>query len=257
MPASLSSVALAFAFSIVANCAAAASTSSMTNISEQLRVICSDRSLSYQRLLHDASHEVRRVALGRSWSEIDPVLRQQGLQQILARDHDYFSDYRYLVAQEGWRGGDQTAHSLYLEFNVDRRTSNTVASAKPGYVMIAKAGLLVELNRPYSQILTNSAYPEGSVLFRGLRLPEAVDVAGDYPILKKIEITYDFIRDRWLESVPQGFGLRLTFGDSPRDSSRPATLEKGSAQVTERNNHSSTLSFDIADDVTWLRFDVE
>ncbi len=44
--------------------------------------------------------------------------------------------------------------------------------------------------------------------------------AQTYPILKKIEVTYDFIMDRWSESVPQGFNLRLTFGDNANDDRR-------------------------------------
>jgi hypothetical protein len=99
-----------------------------------------------------------------------------------------------------------------------------VTSAKPGFVMTAEAGLLVEPNRLYAQVLTTGAYSDGSVLFRGLRLPEVAAAARDYPILKKIEVSYGFIRDRWRDSVPQGFSLHLTFGDSARDDQRGKSL---------------------------------
>jgi hypothetical protein len=210
-------VVLAVAFTSAAGSAQPASTNSVAGLSERLRALTTDKTRSYQRLLRDASHEVRSAALDRHWGEVEPALRRQGLRQIHGRDNQHASDYRYLVSKDGWRGRDQTAHSLYLEFSVDRRSTNTLASARPGFVMTAEAGLLVEPNRPYAQVLTNGAYPDGSVLFRGLRLPEAASAAQSYPILKKIEVTYDFIRDRWAESVPQGFSLRLTFGDSPRD----------------------------------------
>jgi hypothetical protein len=126
--------------------------------------------------------------------------------------------------KDGWLAGDRTAHSLYLEFSVDRRTTNTVASAKPGFVMTAEAGLFAAPNRAYAQVLTNGAYSDGSVLFRGLRLPEVASAAQSYPILKKVEITYGFIRDGWSESVAQGFSLHLTFGDSTRDDRRGKRL---------------------------------
>ena len=45
-----------------------------------------------------------------------------------------------------------------------------------------------------------------------------------YPVLKKIEVDYDFIHDRWSESVPQGFNLWLTFGDSVRDDRRGKSM---------------------------------
>lgn len=199
-------------------------TNSMTGLSERLRALTAGRTRSYQRLLRDASHEIRAAAVDRPWSEVEPALCRQGLRQVHARDHQYFSEYRYLVTKEGWLAGDQTAHTLYLEFRVDRRSIDTVAIAKPGFVTTAEAGLLVEPNRAYTQVLTNGAYPDGSVVFRGLRLPEAASAAQSYPILKKIEVTYDFILDRWEESVPQGFHLRLTFADSARDDRRGKSM---------------------------------
>jgi hypothetical protein len=216
----LLSAALALAFGATTDGAELASTNSMTGLSERLRALIAGKARSYHRLLHDASHEIRGVTLDRPWSEVEPALRRQGLRQMRARDHQHTSDYRYLVSKDGWLGGDQTAHSLYLEFSVDRRDSNTVVSARPGCVMTAEAGLFVEPNRPYAQMLTNGAYPDGSVLFRGLRLPEAASAAQSYPILKKIEVTYNYIRDRWSESVAQGFSLHLTFGVSVRDDRR-------------------------------------
>jgi hypothetical protein len=164
------------------------------------------------------------MTLDRPWSEVEPELRGQGFRQIRASDNQHTSDYQYLVAQDGWRAGDQSAHALYLEFSVDRRSAANVPGARPGCVMTAAAGLSAEPNRPYAQVLAGGAYPEGSALFRGLRLPEAAAAARDYPILKKVEVTYDFIRDRWSETVPQGFHLALTFGDSPRGDRRGKRL---------------------------------
>lgn len=224
MRTSLQSVVLALVLGTVAGCAEAASTNSMSDLSERLRALTADKARSYQRLLRDASHEVRGAALDRPWSEVEPALRRQGLRQLLARDNQHSSDYRYLVTKHGWLAGDQTPHSLYLEISVDRRSTNDVATAKPGFVMTARAGLLVEPNRPYAQMLTNGAYPDGSVLFRGLRLPEVASAAQSYPILKRIEVSYDFIRDQWAESVPQGFSVWLAFRDSALDDRRGKSM---------------------------------
>ena len=224
MRTSLPFCALALVFGTAAACAEHATTNSMAGLSERLRALTADKTRSYQRLLRDASHEVRGAAVDRPWGEIEPALRRQGLRQIHTRDNQHTSDYRYLVSKDGWRGDGHTAHSLYLEFSVDARSTNTLASTKPGFVMTAEAGLLVEPNRPYTQVLTNGAYPDGSVLFRGLRLPEAGSAAQSYAILKKIEVTYGFIRDHNSEVVPQGFSLHLTLGDSARNDRRGKRL---------------------------------
>jgi hypothetical protein len=186
--------------------------------------LTADESRSYQQLLRDASHEIRRMALDRPWSEVEQELQRQGFRRIHARDNQHTSDYEYLVTQEGWRAGDQSAHALYLEFSVDRRSAADVPSANPGCVMNAAAGLSAEPNRSYAQALVGGAYAEGSVLFCGLRLSEAAAAAKDYPILKKVAVTYDLIRDRWSETVPHGFHLWLTFGDSPRSDRRGKRL---------------------------------
>jgi hypothetical protein len=224
MRISLQFVVLALALGSAAGAAEPPSINSLAGLSQRLKTLAADKARGYHQLLRDASHEVRGATLDRAWTEVEPVLQQQGLRRTYARDNQHTSEYRYLVSKDGWQGGDQTAHSLYLEFSVDRRSTNTAANAKPGLVMIAEAGLLIEPNRPYTQVLTNTTYPEGSVVFRGLRLPEVVSAAQSYPILKKIEVTYDVIRDRWSESVPQGFDLWVTLGDSIRDDRRGKSM---------------------------------
>src|SRR5258706_6171443 len=134
MRTSLPSFALALVFGTAAAFAEPATTYSMTGLSERLRAFTADKTRGYQRLLRDASHEVRDAAVDRPWSEVEPALRRQRFSQIHARDNQHTSDYRYLVSKDGWRGGDHTGHWLYLEFTVDKRSTNTVASAKPGFV---------------------------------------------------------------------------------------------------------------------------
>lgn len=181
---------------------------SLTTLSERLQRLCTDKSRNYHLLLHDATHDVRRMILGRPWSKVEPELRQQGLRQIHARDYSVSTGYRYLVTHKGWWAGDMTAHSLYLDFEVD--------NARPELVLTAQAVLMVKPNLEYSQVLSNNTYPDGSVVFLALRLPEVVEAAREYPILKATEVSYDFIRDRWSTDAPQGFSVRLIFGDSPR-----------------------------------------
>jgi hypothetical protein len=55
-------------------------------------------------------------------------------------------------------------------------------------------------------------------------LPETAAAGKKYPILKEIEVSYDFIRDMWSETVAQGFGLTLVFGDSVSDGKRGGKL---------------------------------
>jgi hypothetical protein len=57
-----------------------------------------------------------------------------------------------------------------------------------------------------------------------LQSPDVANTARKYPIIKEIEVSYDFIRDHRSETVPQGFHLRLVFGDSRSDDQRGKRL---------------------------------
>ena len=210
------------AFSIAMHCTGLAAAEPPTNLAERLRAICADNSRSYHMLLHKASHEARLAALGRPWSEVEPLLRLEGLKLI--RSLPYTKCYRYLVTENGWSARDKTEHSLFVEFHIDDRKTDDVPSAKPGFVEIAVAGLLVKPNRPYTQVLAAGGYPQGSVLFRALRLPEVAAAAKTYPILKEFEVTYDFLRDRWALSRAQGFDITFAFADSTREERRGKSI---------------------------------
>ena len=86
----------------------------VTDLSERLKALCANETRGYQQLLHDTTHEVRRLALERPWNELEGKLNREGQRRISARDNQHTSDYRYLVTDNGW--GNKVPHSLYLEF---------------------------------------------------------------------------------------------------------------------------------------------
>lgn len=195
-------------------------TAPVSELSKRLLALSSDKSLSYQQLLHHASHDVRSIAVDRPWSEIEAALRKQGLRELHVNHSQYVSIYRYLVAKDGWIAGDKTPLALYVEFMVDMRNIETVEDAKPGFVMVAQAGLNITPIQPYAEALAGGAYPEETVLYRSLRLPDAAEAARKLPILKLLEVEYGVISDHRTAIIEQGFRVHMTFGDSV-DKDRP------------------------------------
>src|SRR5438876_3581862 len=51
----------------------------VVNLSVRLRAHFADKTRSYQQLLRDATHEARRVALDRPWSDVEAALQREGL----------------------------------------------------------------------------------------------------------------------------------------------------------------------------------
>lgn len=192
-------------------------------LSTRLRRWFANETTGYHKALREATQEARRLALGRPWPEVEAQLRRDGF-PIESRAHQYDTSHRVVVAQDIRLGSNPAAHALFLEFTVDQRTTQQVPNATPGFVYVAYAGLHVKVNRPHADVLASGRYPEGSVLDRGLRCPEALDAAKRDPILKEVEITYDVIRYHRWPSFPYGFGLWLTFGGSMSDERQGQTM---------------------------------
>lgn len=189
-------------------------THSSQGVAETMRVLLLDKSISYQRMLRDASHLVRTNYAGKLWTEVEKTLHQDGLRQILAKDEQHTTRYEYLVADDVHVDPSHLAHQLYFSLLVDRRATNLFTEAKTGSVMEAAAGLCVSPNLGYKEVLAGEWYPKNSVLFDALRLPSVLSVANEHPVLKKLKIVYDYIEDRHASSVQQGFHVQLLFGDS-------------------------------------------
>ena len=197
---------------------------STVNLARRLRGLFESKQCTYQRPLRDATHLARDASLDHPWTDVKSALDQQGLREMQSHDDECSSRYRFLVSPDVWAAYDETAHSLFLEFIVDRRKKEDFADAKPGRVTKVVAGLRATPNRPYAAVVARRPYPCGSVLARGIRLANASAAAKKYPVLKEIEVSYDFLHNRWLDTVPQGFELRLTFGASRRDDRRGKSL---------------------------------
>ncbi|HET6325355.1 MAG TPA: hypothetical protein VFG04_11820 [Planctomycetaceae bacterium] len=142
--------------------AASVEAGSLAHLAEHLQALCSDKSLSYQKLLHDASHLARDAALDQPWDEVETVLGRQGLRQMSKGIGQYMRHYEYLMNDKAWIAGDGTSHTMYLEFEIDERRRTEVRTAKPGCVMAAAAGLFLEPNRPYERVLASAPYPKGN-----------------------------------------------------------------------------------------------
>jgi hypothetical protein len=204
---------------------------SLYSLGRRLRARCADESLSCHRLLRDATHDVRRVTINRSWRAVESQLRRQGLRQVQESDSGSSARYRYVVPDQGWYDAAGRVWTLYLDFTVTQSRTGTFLNGRQPLVVAASAGLLLKPNGLYSQELAAGGYPEDSILSHGLRTPDVSDAARKYPIIKEIDIRYDYLQNRWIRNSAQGFYLALTIGDSPQNDLRGARF-----QMTAQSN---------------------
>jgi hypothetical protein len=181
----------------------------------------------FHRFLCWTTHDVRRFALLRPWIEVSGSRYWDGWGQgdlIGSNDSEFASRYRYLVSPTGWIGRDGTRHEWFYEFEVDRRDPLIAKGAKPGYVTSARSGLSGAPRERYTTFLARGVYPPNSVLDRALRLEAIQEAAKEFPILLRLEVSYDIIHDQTAgsERFRYGFFIVVDLGKS----SRPDTLGK-------------------------------
>jgi hypothetical protein len=179
----------------------------------------------FHRFLCWATHEIRGETMGRAWSEVKAGSAEWSDAELV-ESHDYpnLSRYRYRLSPIGWIGRDGLRHEWFYEFTVDRRDPVVVAGAKPGLVMAAKSGLSATPNERYTKFLKRDVYPTDSVLDRVLRSAKVGAAAKEYPFLKRLDVSYDGLRDPNLARRGQGFWVEITLSDSLKNEERVSRL---------------------------------
>lgn len=172
--------------------------------------------IGFQRFLCWTSHGIRRWSVDRAWSEIQgPGDWSTGHAQLLEiLEHQHTTRHRDIISPIGWIGRDGLRHEWFYEFEVDRRDPAKVLGAKPGFVMVAKSGLSAAPNERYAKFMKREVYPKDSVLDLVLRRDEVKAAAKKAPVLKRVEVSYDVLRDHNLEQQPQGFSVVVDLVDS-------------------------------------------
>ncbi len=171
------------------------------------------------------------ACLGRKWSILAPLLRQDNLARVRTLKGQHLDTYRYLVRKHALQV-TKPPHDLYIEFEVDKRDPKRVEDARLGAVIGAKAGFPIEVDEPLRAFAKAAHYPKASAIPRVLEQKEVREAAKELPVLHKIDVFYGLIRDRRREGgLASGFGvdayLRRTAADNKRYASLFYSVERG------------------------------
>lgn len=178
------------------------------------RPLRADQPDQFHRLVREAALDEQSKAVGRTWEEVRARYDAAGYVPVSARENQITTDRVYLVRAAAWSSRTGLSHDLVVKTSVDGRDPAKSADAKPGEVVFATAGLVARPEVEFAKLSADGAYPSDSAVGRCLATAEFREAVTKYPIVKRVEVTYDLIRDRWLDAVPYGFHVWIDLGES-------------------------------------------
>lgn len=172
-------------------------------------------------LLMRGTRLLERTVVGREWTEVAEVLTRSGWEKKAERSVDEGIDLEY--ALPGPSPAIPTGFRVVVELevrnhvDVEGRMSRTVKSGSVGFV--------VDLARPYLEVLNDASLGRDTAWGLCLRHEELAEYVEEHPVLDSLAVRYSTLLDRWRLDDPRGFLVRVHLAG---DASNP----KGRASAT-------------------------
>ena len=197
-------------------CAGCARDESQPGVASQLRALCAKKAELPEFLVRPASILVQEHYLHKPWDKVRAELVKQGLSVPDGGDTQYMVMYDVPVATNVIQA-KRLSFDLVLQFEVDKRSKEDVPTARLNQVLTATASLWTSVGIPTVEAISSDCLPSYSILGRALNAPVRRERDGGYPVLKRIEISYDLIRHHRESEWPYGYHLSLFFGRESED----------------------------------------
>ncbi|MBI3854336.1 MAG: hypothetical protein HY293_01455 [Planctomycetes bacterium] len=168
---------------------------------------------SHQRFLWKAQKWLEKAVAGRSWQDLLASLERQKIVVTDVWERESEITYRYLARKAAVSTPQGRALDLFFEFKLKRAAvpdQRTLWSLEA-----ASIGLDARFSMTLREAVAAPQFPADSALQKVLANPELPPKDAATPYLDGIEMTYGPIRDRWSESIPQGFHIRVHCVDHP------------------------------------------
>src|SRR5262249_49485629 len=163
-------------------------------------------------LLWRATCLIKERLTGRAWADVAASIKRQ-FPALTESDGQYLKGVRSLVAKAAWRSTDGNPHDLYLRIDVDLRTADISANARPGIILVACASLEADVNRSIRELIACGTYAD-RIGVDLLSHPRLSWNSREYPWVKHITLEFDLIRTRRWPAWNSGIyvGVELTDG---------------------------------------------
>lgn len=179
-------------------------------MSEAIERVLKLKADSYQVFLREASLLAPPLLKGQSWADVQQLMTKHGFTVARAWENGDAVHSHHLAKKNAFIL--PSGRSLDLRFELSARNLDRGRSpARPGELYAANVVLVSELGAPYSEVMNERRFPEGSVLDAVLRSEPVKEAGATWPVSKSISVHYGYIGNRREEHNPSGFHVTIEF----------------------------------------------
>lgn len=178
----------------------------LDTLGQDLREAIEANQTSYHRLLRECTRAVRRRRYeDYDWRVVEASFERQGF-RLLDREKAQEPGIRrtYLAVQNAYGTASGFPHDLCLYLRLQRSHPDV-----PIQTTYACAGLLALTRMPCQKVIENNVYEPGTAIRVVLEEEKVRAAVERFPILRKVDIRYDLIRDHRAEWWSSGFFIDL------------------------------------------------
>jgi len=162
----------------------------MQEVDDTLEKLLSLQADSYQALLREASHLVPPVLRGQEWADVQNLMHEHAFTVVEAWENgDAVHSYHLLKSKAVWFPNGYSL-DLYLLLSAPNLNRPRTPS-RTGRLYAANVALVADINAPYSLVIGQKRYPEGSVLDVILSSEQVREAGAVWPLLKKLYVNYE------------------------------------------------------------------
>lgn len=215
---------------------------------DDLRSLLLEKEASYQRILWKATHLVQNATLGRDWAVVSQELGDT-LKQTSNRNWQYGTAFEYLVGEKACITEGGQAMDLVVVLDTYRQVAKTAPTRQ--IIRGAYAALRADVGKTYAEVVGKSLFGKDTAVHQTLLDEKARRAAQSFPILNKVEVSYEVIGNRWIPENSWGFFVRPEFIPSVGDDSegtRPSFSVRSNLDPLQRERSSVLVRDFVAND---------
>jgi hypothetical protein len=199
----------------------------------------------FHKVIRDAEMGAQPQAIGKPWKEVNAQFVAAGYRPHSSSDLG--GRQRYVIREDAWTASNGTRHNLIVDAFVCGRDVYTQLG-QDDEVTIITAGLVGAPKISIRQAINERLYPPKSAVGLCLARVELDEDVKEYPILKKVEITYELIQNYSGYFVTAHvFGVKIDLGKSLADENAGMrlfyTVESNLDPSLDRNGMPLTQGF--------------
>ena len=165
---------------------------------------------SFRHFLREASILVPPKCEGRPWSTVTAAMDGHQFPVVASWKNGDATHRYYQVERDAFKFPNGRSLDLCVLLSANNSKAPETEN-DPGNVYSADAALVADINSPYADVVLQKWYPQGTVLDLVLGTDEVQDVGLEWPLLKRISVSYGPLPDRWMEYYPSGYDVIVEF----------------------------------------------